>query len=83
MRVELIVSEPFEDFEVIKGHIPEPVWKAWAGAFSVRFMAEDGRQFKLPAAVYFRLKYGGTASIKGFRLHGKLVLASLRVLTDH
>jgi hypothetical protein len=46
MRIEFVVSEPFEDFEIIKGYIPEPLWRAWSGLFrsflSVKMGADSG-----------------------------------------
>jgi hypothetical protein len=82
MRVEMIISEPFEEFEIIKGYIPEPIWKAWSGLCSVRFITEGGREHRLPAGIYFRLKLQGEAEIRCFPLRGKLVLASLRVVKE-
>jgi hypothetical protein len=82
MRVEMIISEPFEEFEIIKGAIPEPIWKAWSGLCSVRFIAEGGREFRLPAGVYFRLKLQNEADIKCFHLLVKLAIACLRVVKE-
>lgn len=83
MRIEFIVSEPFEDFEIIKGDIPEPLWRAWSGLFSVLFISEDGRQFTLPAGAYFKLKIYGEASARIFSPHhGGLIIAYLRVISE-
>jgi hypothetical protein len=83
MRIEFIVSEPFEDFEIIKGYIPEPLWRAWSGLFSVLFISEDGRRFRLPAGVYFKLKFYGKASIRMFSPHhGGLIISYLKVIPE-
>ncbi|WP_448593696.1 hypothetical protein [Thermoflexus hugenholtzii] len=83
MRIEMVVSEPFEDFEVIKGNIEEPLWRAWSGIFSVLFISEDGRQFKLPAGVYCKLKIYGEASVRFFsHHHGGLIVAYLRTIPE-
>jgi len=82
MLLELIVSEPFEAYERLRGRIHEPIWKAWSWPLSVRFESEDGRQLKLPAAIYFKLKYQGEGSVRLFSpLHGGLIIAYLRVIS--
>jgi len=83
MRIKFVVSEPFEDFEIIKGHIPEPWWRAWSGLFSVLFISEDGRRFRLPAGVYLKLKLYGKASIRIFSpYHKGLIAAYLEVIPE-
>jgi len=81
MKVELIISEPFEDFEAIQGYIPEPLWKAWSGWFSVVFISEDGRQFRFPAGVYFKLKLYGEANIRIIS-SDRFMIAYLKVIPE-
>lgn len=82
MLVELVVSEPFEAYEVIRGRIPDSIWEAYSWPLSIRFEIEDGRLLKLPMAVYFKLKYQGQADVRLFSpFHQGLIIAYLRVIS--
>lgn len=81
MIVEMVVSEPFEAYEVSKGSIPDCILKAYSWPLSVRFHLEDGRILRLPIGVYFKLKYLGKANVRIFSpYHKGLIIAYLRVI---
>ena len=76
VRAKFIVSEPFEEFEILYGWAyPPSLWKPWV----FWFKAEDGRQFWLPIGAYISFRRTGKVSSlfgeKGdFRFRGRCFL---------
>jgi hypothetical protein len=80
MHIEMIINEPWEEYRIIKGYIPEPIWKYLAGLCSVKFITEDDEIYKLPLYAYVRLKLEGTAYIQSFYINNKAVNVYLKVV---
>jgi hypothetical protein len=80
MHIEMIIYEPWEEYGIIKGYVPEPIWKYLAGLCSVKFITEDGEIYKLPLYAYVRLKLEGKAYIEPFYINNKVVDVYLKVV---
>jgi hypothetical protein len=80
MHIEMIINEPWEEYRIIKGYVPEPIWKNLAGLCSVKFITEDGEIYKLPLYAYGRLKLEGKAYISNFYINNKAVDVYLKVV---
>jgi len=65
---------------IIKGYIPEPIWKNLAALCSGKFITEDGEIYKLPLYTYVRLKLEGKAYISNFYINNKAVDVYLKVV---
>jgi hypothetical protein len=80
MHIEMIINKPFEEYRIIKGCIPDPIWKSLSGLCSVKFITEDGEIYNLPLDAYVRLKLEGIAYIPGIYINNKIVSVSLKVV---
>lgn len=56
---EFIITEPFEEFEVLRGQVlPPRLWKPWVFWFE----SEDGRRFWIPAGAWITFRRRGEVS---------------------